>query len=126
MASILIVEDDRWLADCYRRWLEKANHAVRHTTDAQGALWLIDEEAPELILLDMLLPQANGVQLLHELRSYPDLMHTPVVICSNALPANTPDLGEYGVKIVLDKGSLTPTKLYAAIDEVLAHAAPAN
>ena len=118
-ATILIIEDDLLLADCYERWLEAGDYVVRVVTDAQAALDALDNELPSAVLLDMLLHGANGMQVLHTLQSHADLARLPVVVCSNALPKQLPDLTLYGVTVVLDKTVLTRQKLVAAVGEAL-------
>lgn len=119
MATILIVEDELLLAECYMRWLAHAGHKTVHVRDAQAALDALDDELPDVLLLDMLLPGANGIQLLHTLQSHTDFAHIPVIICSNALPERTPDFSAYGVKAVIDKTTLTREHLAAAVAGVL-------
>lgn len=121
MANILLVEDDQWMADCYQDWL-RADHSVHHVRDAQGALDAADAQTPDVIVLDLFLPHANGVQLLHTLRSYTDLARVPVVLCSNQLPDALPRLAAYGVCQVVDKAVLTPQLLRQAVQGALTHA----
>lgn len=118
-ATILIVEDDLLLADCYQKWLATGGYVTQVATDAQAALDAIDLQLPSAILLDMLLHGANGMQLLHTLQSHADLAHIPVVVCSNALPRKVPELAHYGVKVVLDKTDLTREKLVTAVSRSL-------
>ena len=115
MATVLIVEDDVLLAECYTRWLHTEGHESLHVTDAQRGLDALDESVVDVVLLDMLLHGANGLQMLHMLQSHADLESVPVVICSNALPQKKPDFSAYGVKAVLDKSVLTRDKLGNAI-----------
>jgi CheY-like chemotaxis protein len=122
MSRILLVEDDPWIADCYNVWLGQDGHAVQHSRDAQEALDMIDDEPPDLIVLDLFLPFANGIQLLHTLRSHADLATIPVVLCSSSLPDQMPDMAAYGVRQVLDKAQLEPKRLRQAVKQVLAHA----
>jgi CheY-like chemotaxis protein len=117
--TILLVEDDALLADCYRRWLTGGGYKIQHASDAQTALDILDEHPPQVILLDLLLPGANGIQFLHMLRSHADLAHIPIIMCSNALPDSLPDMLPYGVRGTLDKATLTRERLCAAIAEVL-------
>jgi len=119
-ATILIVEDELLLAECYQRWLASGAYDSQVVTDAQSALDALDEQRPDAILLDMLLHGANGMQLLNILQSHADLARIPVVLCSNALSKELPELANYGVKIVLDKTMLTRGKLLAAVGEALA------
>lgn len=121
MASVIIVEDDPWMADCYTTWLTATGHAVRHARDSQGALDLLEDLPPQVILLDLFLPHANATQLLHTLQSYADWAHIPVILCSSALPENLPSLEAYGVCKIANKASLTPKLLNQWVGE-LAHA----
>lgn len=120
MAHILIVEDDQWLADCYKDWLH--GHTVAYAVGAQEALDAADDQTPDLILLDLLLPHANGMQLLHTLRSHADWADVPVVLCSGSIPADVPDMRAYGVRAILDKATVTPTALRQAVNEAMHHA----
>lgn len=123
--TILIIEDDPWMAACYQHWLA-ASYTVVHAADALAALDAIDDHAPGLIMLDLLLPVANGIQLLNELRSHIDLVSIPIMLCSSAIPPDMPDVSAYGVKAICNKAQLTPQRLRATISEVLAHAAAAH
>jgi DNA-binding response OmpR family regulator len=119
MSRILLVEDDPWIADCYHLWLSQDGHDIRHSRDAQEALDMVDDELPDVIVLDLFLPFANGVQLLHTLRSHADLSSVPVILCSSALPEQLPDMAVYGVRRVLDKAHLGPTRLRRAVKEAM-------
>ena len=119
MADILFVEDEEWLADCYQRWVSP-EYSSRVVGSAQAAIYDVDDYLPKAIVLDMFLPVANGIQLLHELKSHPDLAGIPVILCSGA---NLSDLAEdlmgYGVARILDKTTLTRAKLREAVAEVV-------
>lgn len=121
MARILLVEDDQWMADCYRDWLP--GHTTVHAHDAQEALDAADDTTPDVIVLDLLLPHANGTQLLHTLQSHADWSRIPVILCSSSLPAELPDLQAYGVRAALDKATITPKLLRHTIIEAMHHAA---
>jgi CheY-like chemotaxis protein len=115
MATVLMVEDDVLLADCYVRWLHAAKHTVWHVGNAQDAIDVVNTTPPDVILLDMLLPGVNGIQLLHTLRSHTDLARIPIIMCSGALPERMPDVHAYGVVATLDKSTLTRERLQEAI-----------
>ena len=123
MAKVLLVEDDPWMAGCYTAWLSVAGHEVRVSRDSQAALDAVDDSPPDVIILDLLLPYTNGVQLLHALQSYDDLATIPIILCSSSLPDDLPDLTAYGVKRVATKASLSPRILRDAVKKVLSNAA---
>ena len=118
MATILLVEDDNLLAGCLSRWLQADTHKVAVVNDAQSAIDALDTARPDIIFLDMLLPGANGVQVLHTLRSYVDLAAIPVVICSSVVTKYTPNLAAYGVKRVIDKTTLNRQNLNQIVREL--------
>ena len=120
MARILLVEDDQWVADCYQLWLSTDLHSVRHSRDAQSAIDMIDDDPPDVIILDLFLPFANGIQLLQTLRSHADLATIPIILCSSALPEHLPDMSPYGVVRVFNKAELLPLTLRAAVRDTQA------
>jgi len=76
--SVLIIDDDENACSSFRRILRRVDCRVLQATSAADGLDLVAREAPDLILLDLLMPEMNGPQFLEELRKkYPDL---PVVI----------------------------------------------
>lgn len=120
MKRVLIVDDDRWLADSFCRSLEHDGHKVIVEYNAQDAILAVDEHPVDLVILDMFLPDANGLQFLQELRSYADTIATPVIVCSTAakqLPKEITD--QYGIISVLDKTTLTPAILRQAVADVV-------
>jgi DNA-binding response OmpR family regulator len=117
--TVLIVEDDRWLADSFCLCLERASYKVVVEYNAQDAISAIDDRKIDVVLLDIFLPGANGVQFLQELRSYADTAKTPVIICTTAAKQLPREVAEqYGVLCVLDKTTLTPAALRQAVTEV--------
>lgn len=68
MAAVLIVEDDRITNDLIRDYLCDAGHSVRQAYDGREALKQLGEEPAELVILDIMLPYVNGIQVLKEIR----------------------------------------------------------
>lgn len=119
-AHVLLVEDDRWMGECYLSWLIGFGYDVTWVQDAQSALDALDQRKADLILLDVMLPFANGIHLLNVLASHADLSTIPVVVCSSMAPEG---LGErYGVKAVLDKTQLTPKSMLSVLSGALNNA----
>src|SRR6185295_12837886 len=83
MNKILIVEDDKFLANAYRVKLTKSGFDIRIAYDGEEALSLIDEFNPELILLDLVLPKKDGFTVLEELKKSSKWQSIPVIIASN-------------------------------------------
>ena len=75
---ILVVEDDAPLASILVRTLREESYAVDHAADGQEAEWLAFENPYDLIILDLMLPRKNGLEVLKTLRDAD--MATPVLI----------------------------------------------
>jgi CheY-like chemotaxis protein len=118
--TILIVEDDDWLAEQYGRVLNEAGYAVEFAPHALAAMDAIDTTRPDLILLDLLLAGPNAFTLLHELQSHTDLASIPVILCTNSADQIADeDISAYGVLQVLDKATVLPEEIVAAVKKVL-------
>ncbi|MBV8762338.1 MAG: response regulator transcription factor [Deltaproteobacteria bacterium] len=68
--SVLVVDDDRKLADGIRRYLERDGFRVLLAHDALEALRQIDEAAPSLVVLDLMLPQMDGLEVCRRVRAH--------------------------------------------------------
>ncbi len=68
MAAILIVEDDKTTNDLIYDYLYDAGHFVYQAYDGREALKLLAEKTVELVILDIMLPHINGIQVLKEIR----------------------------------------------------------
>lgn len=80
---ILIVEDDKFLGSLLARKLEKEEFIVSLATNGVEALNKINESLPNLILLDLILPNMNGFEILEILKKNQKTKDTPVIILSN-------------------------------------------
>lgn len=119
-ASVLIVEDDKWMAEQHVRVLSKAGYKTAVSLHALAAIQVIDEFHPDVIILDVLLTGSTAFALLHELQSYGDTGKIPIVLCTNlAAELSLDDLTAYGVKRILDKTTMKPDDLVAAVRSVL-------
>ena len=117
---ILVVEDDEWFAEQEVRAREAAGFRAAHAPHALAAMEIIDDQRPDVLLLDVFLAGPNLFTLLHELRSHVDLAMIPIVLCTNSADAlSDEDLEVYGVSAVLDKTSMLPDDIVAAIKRVL-------
>ena len=67
-AKILIADDDRNICELLKLYLEKEDYAVVLAGDGEEALRVFDEEAPDMILLDVMMPKLDGWQVLREMR----------------------------------------------------------
>ncbi|MEK0081868.1 phosphate regulon transcriptional regulator PhoB [Benzoatithermus flavus] len=77
---ILIVEDEPPLQKLLAYNLEAAGFAVVQAYDGEEAMTLVEERAPDLVLLDWMLPQLSGLEICRRLRRRPDTAHLPIIM----------------------------------------------
>jgi two-component system phosphate regulon response regulator PhoB len=124
-ASILVVEDEASLATLLSYNLEKAGYAVSLATTGEDAMLLLEEEPPDLVLLDWMLPHISGIEICRRLRRMPQTRDLPVIMLTAK--------GEEADRIRgLDTGAddyitkpFSPSELVARIRALLRRARPA-
>jgi DNA-binding response OmpR family regulator len=121
--TILFVENDPVSQTMYQKRLEREGFHLECAPDGQAALDILSERAPDLVLLDLMLPKVSGADVLKFMHADPRLTTVPVIIFSNApmteVPPDSP-LGR-GAKRLL-KSDCTFPKLLQTIQETLAAA----
>lgn len=105
---IFILEDDHMMAECIARSCGKVPTKI--FSDGIAAMNALNDEIPDLILLDVLLSGPDGFTFLNELASYSDTVNIPVVIISS-LNLGDKDLSDYGVVGALNKDKMLPQEI---------------
>ena len=77
---ILVVEDEDSLATLLQYNLDKEGYRVGMAGDGEEALLMIDEQAPDLVILDWMLPKVSGVEVCRRLRSKADTRNLPIIM----------------------------------------------
>ncbi|MEQ1754005.1 MAG: phosphate regulon transcriptional regulator PhoB [Micropepsaceae bacterium] len=77
---VLIVEDEPSLATLLRYNLEKEGFRVADAPDGEEALLLVQEEAPELVILDWMLPKVPGIEVCRRLRARMETKNVPIIM----------------------------------------------
>ena len=76
---ILVVDDDEDVAETIERSLRRAGHEVLVAHRGADALQIARQRRPELIVLDMMMPGMNGIEVCRHVRANPDLAKTPIL-----------------------------------------------
>ena len=121
--NVLVVEPDELLVKTYRRILNDSGYYVRSSTNAQDAIIDIDSTKPDVILVEIQLRLHNGIELLNEIRSYPDLSEIPIIVLTYVPEASFSSLlNDKQLKIVkyLYKSQATHQDILFAVQEALA------
>jgi DNA-binding response OmpR family regulator len=83
VSKILIIEDNVDLVKIYQNKLQKEGYKVSIALDGKKGLELTQDEKPNIILLDILLPKLSGREVLKKLKTDPNTSSIPVLILSN-------------------------------------------
>jgi len=81
--SVLIIEDEPGTVEMYRIVLEIEGYRVRVAYTISTAISALEEEIPDLVLLDVVMRDSSGLDLCRKIREDPELAHIPVIIVSN-------------------------------------------
>lgn len=83
MKKVLIVEDDQFLANAYKLKLTKSGYEVSVATDGEEALDQMAQSVPDIVLLDLIMPNMDGFAALDAMKKDEKLKDIPVVVASN-------------------------------------------
>ena len=122
---VLVVEDDATTREMLQHLLLQEGWPVRAAENGRAALECLSESLPQLILLDLLMPEMDGFEFVEQLRSRPEWRALPVVVVT----AKDLTLAERmrlngGVERVLQKGAYTREALLAEVRDLVRALAP--
>jgi len=81
--KILIIEDDKFLAKMLSKMLESHGYDIAMASNGREGLLKVSTESPKLVLLDIILPDIDGFDLLETIKTDEKTKKTPVIILSN-------------------------------------------
>lgn len=121
MAKVLIIEDEPLVVRMYEKSLRFDKHEVSTALNGLEGLEKIKSERPDIILLDVMMPQMNGMQVLEEMAKDPAIKDIPVIMLTNLS-------GKHDAELAMSKGALEywvkkdakPQELGTKITELLA------
>lgn len=121
MAKILIIEDDPLMIRLYQKTFTFDGHDVEIAQDGEEGLVKAKEVKPTLILLDIMMPKMNGLELLEKLKADEALKDIPVVVLTNLA-------GEHDAQEALSRGAIRyiikseqePKDVTKVVEEILA------
>ncbi len=119
--SVLIIEDEVSMRDMMRNILESVGHVVTDTNDGTQGMDLAMGLIPDLIILDIFLPNVDGWEVLRELKKCPDTAAIPVVVCTIAQDSHK--AADLGAALYLEK-PVTPEKILDAVAQIFASDQP--
>jgi len=116
MKKVLIIEDDPIVGHIYKTRLEKEGFEIEVCTDGQAGFYRTHEFHPEVVLLDLMLPKMNGIEILKKLRAQPQFARLPIIVFTNAyVPNMIQEAFSAGASQVFNKATLTPRQILDAL-----------
>ena len=120
MIKIAIIEDDSAIHQMYRMKFESEGFDVQLASDGRAGIELVKKFKPDLILLDLQMPEVDGLTALKEIRTHDWGMEIPVIILTNLGEEESPkEIKQYSISGYIVKADLTPRQVVARVKEVL-------
>lgn len=122
MAKIAIIEDDQAISQMYRIKFESEGYDVDTAENGKLGLELCEKMKPDIVLLDLMMPEMAGGEMLELMRKTDWGAKTRVVILTNMGEQEIPaDVKKLGVSSVILKADMTPRQVAELVKKQLAH-----
>ncbi len=120
-AKVALVEDDIAIVQMYRLKFEAEGYEVQTAGDGVAGLKLIKEFKPDIVLLDMMMPTMNGIEVLRQLRRDAATKELKVVVLTNMGDAETAEqLRKLKANDYIIKAEMTPKQVSDKVKQLLA------
>lgn len=117
----LIIEDEQFIRDIYKRQLEKSGITVDGFSNGTEGLQSISQNKYDIILLDIMLPDLNGLEILKQVKQNPDTKNIPVIMLTNLGQDEVIKEGfSLGAQGYFIKASYTPDQIVQEVKNILA------
>lgn len=121
MSKIAIIEDDPVINQMYRMKFEAAGFDVQLADNGARGIELVESFHPDIVLLDLQMPEKDGVEVLRAVRGLDWAKDLPVLILTNLGEEESPsDLKSLGISGYIVKADYTPSQVVELVNETLA------
>jgi len=118
--KVLLVEDDPMIVDMYKVRLEEEGFEVYVTDKGSEALKIAEKEKPEVVLLDIILPEIDGFAVLQLLKEDTKTKKIPVILLTNLGQESDRQKGmKLGAADYFVKAQFTPASVIAAVKKII-------
>ncbi len=120
MKKIVIIEDDLAIGQMYRMKFETDGFEIHLASNGRTGVELVKNVKPDVILLDLLMPEMDGHQALAEIRKDAQFSATPVIVLTNTESEQAEiEAQALGITAYIIKANETPSQVVAKVKEVL-------
>lgn len=114
--NVLVVEDDKFLRDLIQQKLQKEGFQTLAAVDGEEGVKIAQEKHPQLVLLDLILPGADGFEVLRQLKANQSTSAIPVIVLSNLGQKEDMDRAlKDGAEDFMVKAHFTPSEIVAKV-----------
>lgn len=118
--KIMIVEDDSFVMDIYQTKLNQEGYEVLPAENGAEAIKKLEKEIPDLILLDIIMPYVDGLQVLRKIKADEKLKDIPVILLTNLSQKENINEGlGLGADDYLIKSHFTPSEVLEKIKKYI-------
>jgi len=118
--TILIADDDRFIVTAFKAGLENAGYHVITANNGNEAIAVTSAARPDLVMLDLILPEKNGFEVLKVLRADPETAATPVIVLTNLSQASDEaEARRYGAADFLVKSNVSLNDVQLRIGQLI-------
>jgi DNA-binding response OmpR family regulator len=118
--KVAIIEDEPAIAHMYRLKFEAEGYKVELAEDGEVGLRLCEDMSPDIVLLDIMMPVMDGVEMLTKMRATDWGKDTKVLILTNRGKEEAPEeLRSLGIHSYIVKAEMTPRQVFAKVQEAL-------
>ena len=118
--KILVVEDDIFISDIYQVKFSQEGFQVAVAVNGLEALKILDNFRPDIILLDIIMPQMDGIETLKKLKNDEKWKNIPIIMLTNiSEKEKVEESEEMGVNDYLVKSQFTPSEVVEKVNALL-------
>jgi CheY-like chemotaxis protein len=120
MKKILIIEDELVVRSIYRRKFEMSGYEVETAEEGAAALKLLPIFQPDIIQVDIMMPGMDGVEVIRQIRAWPEFRHVPILVLSSFYrPDLAKEAWKAGASKCVSKMDCTPNLVLELIEQLL-------
>jgi DNA-binding response OmpR family regulator len=123
--KVLIVEDDQAIAEMYQMKCELSGISTKHGRNGLEAFAILEDFTPDIVLLDIQMPEMGGAEFLTKFRRRPQFSSTPVLMLTNTSTEESPaSLWDDGISGFIVKAECTPSEVINRIKATISEDNP--
>ena len=120
MSNILIVEDDRMLVEIYQKKFSSDGYQVETASSGAEAIKKITKNKPDLVLLDLVMPEEDGFEVLRKVKQNPLTKDVRIIVFSNLSQEEDKEkAAALGAEGFITKSDFTPQEIVEKVHEIL-------